>query len=130
MKRSISSHIATVATFAILTCLASRTFAVTTHANANGIGSPFSGLHVDYTVTVENIGSWLRYVRVYAQNSKDTFAAVYTGNLALQGPSTSVWNYDNTVIPSGSYYCGGDCQGNNASGQWFAGSNQVLIIIP
>ena len=119
-----------VVTIAMLASFAIRSSAVTTHASANGTGSPFSGLHVDYTVTVENTGAWLRHVRVYAQNSKDTFVAVFDGNLALQGPSPSDWTYDNTVMPSGSYYCGGDCQGNNASGQWFAGSNQVLIIIP
>ena len=104
--------------------------AVVTNVTANLTG-PHS-LSVYYRITLENAGSTLRYVHIYAQNSitqyqVDTYVQ---GNLALQGPATRTFIFDVYNADSGSYYCGGDCQGNNASGRWYAGSNQVLVTVP
>lgn len=57
MKRTSALYIVRFAAFAILPCLASRSNAISTHALAHGTGSQFTGLHVDYTVAVENSGS-------------------------------------------------------------------------
>ena len=115
---------------ASLLLLATPSKAVTTYMSATADGS--GAIFESYSITLDSSQSYLRQVDIFCYNSANNVNLDYrvVGNLALQGPGTSIWQTRFTMLPAGPNYSNrGTCAGNNNQGKWYAGSTEVIVTV-